>query len=106
MSQPPLFGAKPRRGISRRQLDVTLLAWRKAGTCAGDEHAALRDCLRSAASAVDVARAAMHDGGSPYTVAVCTRIYAELLRQALEGVTPTDDLDDLLAAFAGDGSRA
>lgn len=78
----PFPGGAPRRrrGVSRSQLDRTLLAWRTAGTLAGDEYAAARSALRDAAEAVDAARTALRDGtGSPYTLSMAVRIYAELI---------------------------
>lgn len=106
-TQDPLFGARRRRGVSRSQLDRTLTAWRKAGTLSGDEFAALRSTLRDAAEAVDAARAALRDPdgkGSPYTLSMCVRVYADLLRQAVEGGEQGDALDDLLAAFSDAGA--
>jgi hypothetical protein len=106
-TQPPLFGARRRRGIARSQLDRTLTALRKAGTLAGDEHAAARSMLRDAAEAVDVARESMRAGdGSPYTLSMCLRVYRELLdmaRHDQEG--SADAFDELLRAFGDAGTE-
>jgi hypothetical protein len=106
-TQPPLFGARRRRGIARSQLDRTLTALRKAGHLAGDEHAAARSMLRDAAEAVDVARDSMRAGeGSPYTLSMCLRVYRELLDRAatLEG-GPADAFDELLRSFGDAGAE-
>jgi hypothetical protein len=109
--QATLFGARRRRGVSRAQLDRTLLAWRRAGILAGDENAAMRSALRDMASAVDDAREAKRhwaDLGEPgrgvKTYGDLSRAYLDALRACAEGTGQGDAIDDLLAAFSDAGA--
>lgn len=95
----PGFGRVRRRiGPSRRQVDVTLSAWRRAGLLAGDDHAAFRSTLRDAAEAVDAARDALREGtGSAYTLTMTTRALFDMLAAVRPLVAPSGGDDDWTA---------
>lgn len=106
---PGLGRVRRRIGPTRRQLDVTLGAWKRAGILAGDDHAVVRAALRDAAEACDAARDAMRAGeGSAFTLTTTAgRLFdmVAAVRPFVVSGGESDGLDAFLATLAAPAVR-
>lgn len=118
MEQMTLGGTSGRRrtGRTAAAVELTIRAWRKAGTLDGPEHAATRSALRDAAAAVDASRDAldaarargMESTGQADDVSRCANRHGDCARRLLEMVTAAsggeaapDGFDAFLASLSG-----
>lgn len=87
-----------RRGPLEAALERALAELARQDRGKGADLADLRRALRDAATAVDLARADAHAGGSRHTLALCVRTYVDLRLVVFPvEVTRRDPLDDAIA---------
>jgi hypothetical protein len=94
------------QGASYEAVCTTLAAMMAKGDLTGDEHAARRQALMEAGTAVDTARAELDAGrGNVWTYSNVVALLSKQLEALLKGTSKAgESVDDTLAAILGTGA--